>query len=96
MNSRNHETCNPKAKRLGEDWESFMSEHPELIVEKKDGKIVNIIFPPEAECRTLVLLENFPNNVYSLHYIYEGVSIDYEAPEARNSLLYELMYNHSN
>ena len=77
--------------RLESDWESFVNEHPELTIEEKDGQIVNIIFPPEAECKTLVLLETIPNHVYALSYIYNGKLAHYEAPEARNSLLYELL-----
>lgn len=90
MNSRNHEAWKQKAIRLEDDWECFLKEHPDILVEKKDGKIVNIIFPPGSEYNTLVLLSG---KVYSLHYVLNDVSIDYKSPEACDSLLYELLYN---
>ena len=91
MTNKSYETKSKKALRLESDWGSFVNEHPELTIEEKDGKIINIIFPPEAECKTLILLETIPNNVYALSYIYNGKVAHYEAPEARNSLLYELL-----
>ena len=82
-----------KAIRLDDDWDIFLNEHPELVIELKDGQVSNVIFPTDAENVTLVLLDNIPNNVYYIQYTLPGNSdpIEYTSPEARKSLLYQLL-----
>lgn len=56
---------NMKAVRIGDDWDSFLNEHPDLRVVKDGENIVSVEFPPDAENSTLIILEG---EVYILQY----------------------------
>ncbi len=74
-----HESILSKAVRLDEDLDCFLEEHPELSVVRRNGKIVNILFPEEAENITLIILDDVPNNVYAIQYAYNGRIFSYHA-----------------
>lgn len=77
-----------KAIRIGEDWESFLNEHPEIKVKKHNGKILDIIFPQEAEIPTLLILGG---KVAHLEYLFNGEFVKYTSPNAHESKIYELV-----
>lgn len=59
-----------KAIRIGEDFETFLNEHPEIkITRNSEGKIKAIFIPEEAD---LVYISFSSQTIYELEYIYEG------------------------
>lgn len=68
--------------RIGDDWESFLNEHPELRVKKRDEKIVYVMLPEEADNFTLVILDG---EVAYISYCYNDNLVTYTSPTAHES-----------
>lgn len=78
-----------KAIRIGEDWNSFLNEHSdEIQVIEKDGKIIDITLPVNAENKTLVVLNG---EVAHLEYFLGNNHVRYTSPSAHKSKIYELV-----
>ena len=81
---------NMKAVRIGDDWDSFLNEHPDLRVVKDGENIVSVEFPPDAENSTLIILEG---EVYILQYSstkYQCIQ-NFQSPKAKKSQLYKII-----
>lgn len=77
-----------QAVRIGEDWESFLNEHPEIQVKTKDNNIVDVIFPNDATNRTLIILSGY---ITHLEYCLGDEHVRYTSPDAHKSKIYELV-----
>lgn len=55
--------------RIGSDLDSFLNEHPEIKIARKNGKIVSIRIPEDA---LIFSLNINSNELISLEYFYEG------------------------
>lgn len=82
MSTQNFGTKN--AIRIGEDWESFLKEHPELKVKKRNGKIVYIMLPEEVDHLTFVILNE---EVAYIEYFYNDDWATYTSITAHESKL---------
>lgn len=58
-----------KAIRIGNDLESFLNEHPEIRIVKRNEKIKFIFIPKDAIVHLLFMSDNI---IYELEYTYNG------------------------
>jgi len=58
-----------KGIRIGEDLNSFLTEHPEIKIHQTDGKITYISIPDEAIVHSLFIKDRI---LYDLEYTYKG------------------------
>lgn len=58
-----------KAIKIGEDINSFLNEHPEIRIVKRDGKIKSIHIPEDAILNFIFIADN---TLYELMYTYKG------------------------
>lgn len=66
-----------KAIRIGEDWDSFLNEHPEIDVIASDGIITDIKLPQKATHITLLL---WNAEVLFLEYYFNHSFISFSSP----------------
>lgn len=58
-----------KAIKIGNDLESFLNEHPEIKLLKRDEKLKFILIPEDAIVHLLFIFDNI---LYELEYTYNG------------------------
>lgn len=66
------------AVRIGEDWDSFLNEHPEVTVKKSCGKIRNINLPSDATHVTYLISKG---KVVFLEYCLNDIFIRYSCDD---------------
>jgi len=80
MSRQNFVTKN--AIRIGEDWGSFLNEHPELRVRQRNGKVAYIMLPEEADHLTFVILNG---EVAYIKYFFNEEWATYTSLDAHES-----------
>lgn len=63
-----------KAIRIGKDLDSFLNEHPEIRIQRRNNKITSIIIPYDAQNTFLYILNN---ELCCLEYIYKNEFIEF-------------------
>lgn len=65
-----------KAIRIGKDLNSFLNEHPEIRIHRRNNKIISIILPNDAQIVFLYILNN---ELCCLEYIYKNTFIEFSS-----------------
>lgn len=65
-----------KGIRIGLDLDSFLNEHPEIRIHRRNDKIIGITLPYDAQIVFLYILNN---ELHCLEYIYKNNFVEFSS-----------------